>query len=164
MRILALDVGSSSVRARLYDERGRELDPAAQRGYTPDLGHDGSVVHDPAHLLEATWAVLDETRARASEVDAIAISCLWHSLLVLDRGGRPLTPVLLWQDRRSGRQAAELQQRLDPDEVHHRTGCVLHTSYWPAKLAWLAEEQPDVIERGRAVREPRGLSLPAAHR
>jgi gluconokinase len=145
VHVLALDVGSSSVRARLYDERGRELKPAAQRSYIPDYGHDGSVVHDPARLLEATQSVLDETRSRAPEVDAIAISCLWHSLLVLDRDARPLTPVLLWQDRRSARQAAELQQRLDSDEVHDRTGCVLHTSYWPAKLAWLADEQPEVM-------------------
>jgi len=147
MHVLALDVGSSSVRARVYDELGRELDAAAQRVYTADYGRDGSAVLDPQRLVEASRQVLDEARAGAPSVDAMAISCFWHSLLALDSSNSPLTPVLLWQDRRSARQAAELAHRLDPEEAHRRTGCVLHTSYWPAKLAWLAAEQPDITAK-----------------
>jgi gluconokinase len=51
-----------------------------------------------------------------------------------------VTPVLLWQDRRAAAQAEELAERLDQRAVHERTGCMLHPSYWPAKLAWLAEQ------------------------
>ena len=72
--------------------------------------------------------------------DATGISCFWHSLLLLDERDRPLTPVLLWQDRRSVAQAEELRERLDPASVHDRTGCFLHPSFWPAKLAWLREQ------------------------
>jgi len=147
MHVLALDVGSSSVRARVYDELGRELDAAAQRLYTADYGRDGSAVLDPERLVEASRQVLDEARAGAPPVDAVAISCFWHNLLALDASNSPLTPVLLWQDRRSARQAAELAHRLAPEDAHRRTGCVLHTSYWPAKLAWLAAEQPDVAAK-----------------
>jgi gluconokinase len=57
--------------------------------------------------------------------------------------------VLPWQDRRSARQAQELAGRLDPEEVHARTGSVLHSSYWPAKLAWLAAERADLFARAR---------------
>ena len=144
MRVLALDVGSSSVRACVYDELGREVDASARQAYGADHGRDGSAVLDPDQLVEACCAVLDEARAQAGAVDAVAISCFWHTLLALDRDDRPLTPVLLWQDRRSAREAADLASRLDPEAVHRRTGCVLHTSYWPAKLAWLAAEQPEV--------------------
>ena len=106
MHVLALDVGSSSVRARVYDELGRELDAAAQRLYTADYGRDGSAVLDPERLVEASRQVLDEARAGGPPVDALAISCFWHGLLALDSSNSPLTPVLLWQDRRSARQAA----------------------------------------------------------
>jgi gluconokinase len=147
MHVLALDVGSSSVRARVYDELGRELDAAARRLYGAEYGRDGSAVLDPDRLLDASRQVLDEARSGAPPVDALAISCFWHSLLALDSSSRPLTPVLLWQDRRSARQAVELADRLEPEEVHRRTGCVLHTSYWPAKLAWLAAEQPEIAAK-----------------
>ena len=146
MRVLALDVGSSSVRAVPYDERAREVGEAAHETYEPSLGPDGSAELDADELVEACRAVLD---AAGSAYDALAISCFWHSLLLLDGGNRPLTPVLLWQDRRSATQAEQLARRLDGERVHQRTGCVLHPSYWPAKLAWLVDERPDTFARAK---------------
>jgi gluconokinase len=48
-------------------------------------------------------------------------------------------------DTRSDKQVRELEQRIDSKRVHARTGCVLHTSYWPAKLLWLCETRPDAF-------------------
>jgi gluconokinase len=150
MRVLALDVGSSSVRARAYDELGRQLDaPAARRTYEASYGSDGSAELDPERLVSAALDVLEEARAAAAPVDALAISCFWHSLLVLDERERPLTPLLLWQDRRAAPQAEELATRVDAAAVHARTGCVLHASYWPAKLAWLIAQRPETIARAK---------------
>jgi gluconokinase len=144
MRVLALDVGSSSVRAGAYDEQGRELGEPARIAYEARRGHDGSAELDPDPLVHACEAVLAE--AGAGE-EATGISCFWHSLLLLDERDRPLTPVLLWQDRRSTLQAEQLRARLDPDEVHQRTGCFLHPSFWPAKLMWLREQ--GTLDRAR---------------
>jgi gluconokinase len=143
MRVLALDVGSSSVRARLFDDRARELEGGARRTYEPRRGRDGSAELDPDELVAASRAVLEE--AARGAFDALAISCFWHSLLLLDERERPLTPVLLWEDRRAADQAVELAEHLDGERVHARTGCYLHPSYWPAKLAWLQAERPDVL-------------------
>ena len=74
----------------------------------------------------------------------------------------PLTPVLLWQDRRAAAQAEELRARLDPAAVHERTGCFLHPSFWPAKLAWLREQ--GTLDERAAGRLVRRLPLPAADR
>jgi gluconokinase len=136
MRVLALDVGSSSTRACAYDERGRALGECAQREYTARTARDGSAELDAAELMQAAEAVL----AEGGDADALGSSCFWHSLLLLDEQEEPLTPVLLWQDRRATAQAEALAERLDQRAVHERTGCVLHPSYWPAKLAWLAEQ------------------------
>jgi gluconokinase len=149
MRVLALDVGSSSVRARAFDERARELEGAARRAYEPRHGRDGSAELDAEELVLASRAVLEEAAEGAH--DALAISCFWQSLLLLDAGGRPLTPVLLWEDRRAVAQAEQLARRLDGRRVHDRTGCVLHPSYWPAKLAWLQAERPDDLAGARHV-------------
>ena len=136
MRVLALDVGSSSTRACAYDERGRPLEECAHRKYSARTSRDGSAELDADELVRAAEAVL----AKTGDADALGISCFWHSLLLLDRHDEPLTPVLLWQDRRAAAQAEALAERLDQRAVHERTGCMLHPSYWPAKLAWLAEQ------------------------
>jgi len=131
MRVLALDVGSSSTRAGAYDERGRQAAEPARRSYTSSEGQ-----LDADELLRAAEAVL----AEAGDADALGISCFWHSLLLLDEHERPLTPVLLWQDRRAMPQAEALAERLDAREVYARTGCTFHQSFWPAKLEWLRAE------------------------
>jgi gluconokinase len=136
MRVLALDVGSSSTRACAFDERGRTLGECVHRRYSARTARDGSAELDAAELVRAAEAVL----AAAGDADALGSSCFWHSLLLLDRHEEPLTPVLLWQDRRAVAQAEALAERLDQRAVHERTGCMLHPSYWPAKLAWLAEQ------------------------
>jgi gluconokinase len=134
-RVLALDVGTSSVRAYRFDETAEERDAPARRDYAGE--------HDPDRVLALTHEVIAE--AGGAEVEAVGASCFGHSLLALDRGGRPLTPILSWRDTRSADAADRLLRRLDGDAVHGRTGCQIHTSYWPAKLAWLAEEQPEVF-------------------
>ena len=137
-RVLALDLGSSSVRAQLHDERAAPVGAAAQRSYDSSGG-----TLDPEALAAAVEAVL----AEAGTAPAIGCSSFWHSLLVLDAADRPLTPVLTWRDVRSAPQALALRERLDETAVHARTGCHIHPTYWPAKLAWLREKDPDVFVR-----------------
>ena len=143
-RILSLDLGTSSVRAQVYDESAEAVAGAeARRPYEPVDG-----VLDPELLVEAARGAVEEALWRHGEpVDAHATSCFWHSLLALDASDRPLTPVLTWRDLRSASQAGALLHRLDGDAVHARTGCVLHPSYWPAKLAWLREEEGESFAR-----------------
>ena len=109
-------MGSSSVRAVAYGE-----DALAEPG-------DARVAcdsDDADELVAACRAVL----AQAGEADAVAISCFWHSLLAVDEHERPASPVLTW------RSLAGEPPALDPAAYHARTGCFLHPSFWPAKLA-----------------------------
>ncbi|TMM12258.1 MAG: carbohydrate kinase, partial [Actinobacteria bacterium] len=131
--VLALDVGSSSVRAQRFDEHGEPIDERRQERY------DGG---DPDEIVRLVREVIG---GRDDGVDAVGASCFGHSLLALDAAGRPLTPVLGWRDRRSAEAAAWLGRRVDPAAVHARTGAHLHPSFWPAKLAWLAESEPEVF-------------------
>lgn len=138
-RVLALDVGTSSIRAQIFDADAAEHEPA-RRNY-PDE-------NDPERVVELVREAIDEAM-RGEEYDAVGASCFGHSLLALDERGRPLTPILGWRDTRSADAAESLARRLDADAVHARTGCHIHTSYWPAKLAWLAAEEPDVFRTAR---------------
>jgi gluconokinase len=138
-RVLAIDIGTSSVRAQIFDADAREGEPA-RREYAGE--------NDPARVVELVREAIDEAVGGES-YDAVGASCFGHSLLALDDRGRPLTEILGWRDTRSADAAAWLARRLDADAVLARTGCHIHTSYWPAKLAWLAREQPDVFRRTR---------------
>lgn len=139
-RVLALDVGTSSVRAYRFDETALEDGDPARRDYSGE--------QDPDRIVELTREAIDEAGGTEG-IDAAAASCFGHSLLALDDSGGPLTPILSWRDTRSGDAADWLLARLDNDAVHARTGCQIHTSYWPAKLAWLAQTQPDVFRAAR---------------
>jgi gluconokinase len=119
MRIVALDVGSSSVRAVAYDEAGTA---------EPGDAHLAYVTQDPDELVDACRAVL----AQVGEGDTLAISCFWHSLVALDAHQRPTSTILTWRDAEGDPPA------LDPQAYHLRTGCFLHPSFWPAKLAGLS--------------------------
>jgi gluconokinase len=136
LRVLALDVGTSSVRAAVFDETAHEREEPARRGYADEL--------DPERVVELTREALEEAGGTEA-IDAVGASCFGHSLLAIDVSGRPLTEILSWRDTRSADAADWLARRVDTSAVHARTGCHIHTSYWPAKLAWLAQERPDVF-------------------
>jgi gluconokinase len=148
--VLALDVGTSSVRAGVFDENGSPLEGVeAQTRYELTHGHEPDAEFDADHLVDVTAAALEEVRGEAAgvEIDAICASCFWHSLVPVDARGRASGPLLTWRDTRSADAADRLARRLDPEAVHARTGCLLHPSFWPAKLAWLAETDPDGFAR-----------------
>jgi gluconokinase len=133
--VLAIDIGTSSVRAQVFEADLAEAEPA-RRDYAGE--------NDPRHVTQHVRAAFEEA-TRGRDFDLAGGSCFGHSLLALDGRGRPLTPILGWRDTRSAAAAERLARALDPDEVHARTGCHLHTSYWPAKFAWLAEAEPETF-------------------
>ena len=149
-RVLSVDLGSSAVRAEFYDgsgtlQKGTEARLDYELEYTPD----GGVAVDADDLLDLVIRAIDGALERVGDarVSGAAMSTFWHSVIGLDRDGRPTTPVLYWADRRAASAARELRERLDEAAIHRRTGCVLHSSYWPAKLLWLSRENPEVFAR-----------------
>jgi gluconokinase len=129
--VLAVDIGSSSVRAQRFDDRGETAGELRREEYE---------TADPAEVVAAVRRVLGD-----DEPDAI--SCFAHSLVAVDGDWNALTPILGWRDTRSAGAAEWLARRLDAEDVHARTGAFLHPSFWPAKLAWLAETEPETFRR-----------------
>jgi gluconokinase len=65
----------------------------------------------------------------------------------VDSDGQPLTPLYTWADNRSSDAALKLRAEIDEVEVHKRTGCAIHPSYFPARLRWLRDSDPVVFGR-----------------
>ena len=150
--VVALDIGSSSVRAGVFDSDGRLRRGCFTRlTYPMAVDGAGGATIEPARLLETVTGTLDGLAVRAGdELEAVAgvgVSCFLHSVAGLDQGGNALTPLLTWADTTSAPQAAALRRVLSEREVWQRTGCPLHASYWPAKILRLREATPGPIAR-----------------
>ncbi len=144
--VLALDIGSSSARAALFDETGQLLEGTLYRvSYRLQTGPDGRAELEPLELAEQIERLLDTVHAvTPMSIRAVGISSFWHSLLGLDATGRPTTAVTMWADTRARDAARRLRQRLDPAEHHQRTGAYLHPSYPVARYVWVTETFPRV--------------------
>jgi gluconokinase len=150
--IVALDAGTSSVRALAFDTLGRAIVGAEEQlPYALETTPDGGATFPAEPLFDLTVKAIDGVVARvgdsAATVAAVGSTSFWHSLMGIDAAGTPTTPVFYWADTRSSPEATALRTELDPDTVWQRTGCRLHSSYWPAKLRWLRRTDPDAFRR-----------------
>jgi gluconokinase len=150
--VLALDAGTSSVRAMLFDRQGHAVkDCIGQKHYRMNLTPDGGAEADADELVAHMATVIDDALEQAGplaqRITGVGVSCFWHSLLAVDGAGRALTPVYSWADGRSADAADQLRAEVDEGAVHDRTGCVINASYWPAKLRWLQGAQAQVVQR-----------------
>lgn len=147
--ILSLDLGSSSIRALLYDACGDQIqDSETQVTHHLRITHDGGSEGDVIALFELVCTCIDGVMSwagnHAANIGAVATCCFWHSLLALDKVGKPVSPVLMWSDKRSGADVPELVSRIPPETLHQRTGCRPHSSYWPAKMLWFQRTEPEI--------------------
>ena len=147
--VLTIDIGSSSTRAVLYDSRGKMVAGlAAQQAYDLHVAADGTAEDDADVAVERVArcvdAVLSQAGPLVDKIGAVAVDTLATTTLTLDVAGRPVMPLITYADSRSAFDATQLRQQLDEEMVHERTGCLLRSSYWPARLAWLRRTQPMV--------------------
>jgi gluconokinase len=151
--VLALDVGSSSARARVYGPDGAALEsvPAASEAYAWTATPDGGMETGADALVERTARVVDAAlggaRAAGVRIAAVAVATFWHSLLGVGADGAPLTPVYGWGDMRAAAGALLLRARVDAAAAHARTGCFIHPSYPAARLLWLRDAAADTLPR-----------------
>jgi gluconokinase len=153
--ILAFDVGSSSTRTSLFDERGhRYKETAASVSYNLRYTSDGGAEISPLLLRRAAERCLAETLQKRSAsalrkmpITAAAASSFWHALLGLDRHGRPITPVFTWADSRASSDAAWLREKFSERAVHARTGCMLRSTFWPSKILWIKRTRPKLFRQ-----------------
>ncbi len=125
--ILALDIGTSSVRALLFDATGNAVPHVlSQHTYTLNTSSDGEVSVDPDMLVELISKTIGEALAAAgplaSQIGAVATDTFWHSLMGVDTSDCAVMPLLTWEDTRPRTAAAELRNQLDEATVHERTG------------------------------------------
>jgi gluconokinase len=137
--VLALDLGTSSARAQVLDASLAPVPGAlARHKVEPSYTAAGAATLDLDDYVGGLFDCLDRLAGRLDGVEHIVMSSQWHSIVALDNGGRPLTPIVPWTDTRSvpSRAGADF----DEHAFHARTGTWLHRLYWTRRIPWLTAE------------------------
>ena len=150
--VLVLDIGTSSVRAALYDFQGNVLPKTMiknerQLTATDDGGAEINALEAFAQIEKAIDDVLAKAKNVTGEISHVAASSFWHSLVGVDERGKPTTKVFGWADTRSAKYVADLRKKFDERQVHNRTGARFHSSFWTAKLLWLRKDFPKIFDK-----------------
>ncbi|MEU8072121.1 MULTISPECIES: FGGY family carbohydrate kinase [unclassified Micromonospora] len=141
MDILALDLGTSSVRGLVLDADAVPRPGAlARRRVRLVTGEDGSGTLDGPAYLACLIECVDELAAggHLRDVELVATSAQWHSVLPVAADGTPSGPVLTWLDTRP-EPLGGATGPADPEDFHRRTGTWWHRCYWSVRLPWLRE-------------------------
>lgn len=141
--ILALDQGTTSSRALVFDVQGRVL-ACSQREFTQHFPRPGWVEHDPNEIwrtqLHTAQDALLQARVEAADVAAIGIANQRETTVLWDRTtGEPLCNAIVWQDRRTASRCETLRQRECEQLVAERTGLTLDPYFSATKIAWMLD-------------------------
>ncbi|HVN34220.1 MAG TPA: glycerol kinase GlpK [Casimicrobiaceae bacterium] len=149
--VLALDQGTTSSRALVFDRAGA-VKAVAQQEFRQIFPHPGWVEHDAAEIWATQSGVLYEALARAGlgarDIAAIGITNQRETTLIWERAtGRPIANAIVWQDRRTAPQCDALRAAGHAETIARKTGLVLDAYFSGTKLRWLLDNVPGARER-----------------
>src|SRR5690349_19268843 len=149
--ILALDQGTTSSRAIVFDREGRML-AVAQREFAQIFPHAGWVEHDPREIWntqrETAIEALRLASADAASVAAIGITNQRETTILWEReSGRPVSNAIVWQDRRTAAACDDLKARGLEARFRERTGLLLDPYFSGTKIAWMLDAVPGLRDR-----------------
>lgn len=153
--IMALDQGTTSSRAILFDAAGK-MAGISQREFTQHYPHPGWVEHDADEIWRTQRDVAREVLASndigPEEIAAIGITNQRETTLLWDRAtGKPVHNAIVWQDHRTADLCDQLKQRSGLiDQVRERTGLIIDAYFSASKIAWLLDHVPDARQRAEA--------------
>jgi glycerol kinase len=150
--VLAIDQGTTSTRAVVYDRAGRAAG-SAQQELTQHYPRPGWVEHDPEEIWRSVAAVVPQALAAAKvephDLAAVGVTNQRETVVIWDRvTGQPVARAIVWQDRRTADFCRQHQQ--DEPWLTQRTGLVLDPYFSATKLRWLLEQDASLRSRAEA--------------
>ena len=149
--VLAIDQGTTSSRAILFDESGN-IAAVAQKEFQQFYPQPGWVEHDPTEILTSQMSCADEALgkagARPRDVAAIGITNQRETVIVWDREtGNAIHPAIVWQDRRTAQMCSALEESGLGETVSAKTGLVLDPYFSATKVRWILDNVAGARER-----------------
>jgi glycerol kinase len=152
--LLALDQGTTSSRAIVYDETCTPV-ASAQKEFTQYFPQAGWVEHDAGEIwhsvVETARAAVNKAGIDAAQIAAIGITNQRETVVLWDRKtGQPVAPAIVWQDRRTSEYMSALREGGKEAIIQQKTGLVLDSYFSASKLHWLLRQVPNARARAAA--------------
>jgi xylulokinase len=159
-RILACDVGTSSLKLAVFDRDGTIAGFAA-RPYATRAPAAGYSEQDPADWLSALAGSVAELdgRGHLAGVAAVALTGQMSALVPVDGSGTPLRPAMIWSDVRASREAAEIAAAIGTDAYFDLSGNPPAATYPAAKARWLLRHEPEVLSKTAKILQPKDFII-----
>jgi xylulokinase len=151
-RYLGLDIGTTSLKAAVFDEAGKRLG-LRKVDYTLDTDSElGYIEFDPENYITMCKTVIDELVAECGEITALSIDTQGETLILTDDNGKPTAPAIVWLDNRATAEAEAITEKFGTKRVYDVTGQPEITAGWPAsKLLWVKNNKPEVFAKTKKV-------------
>lgn len=149
--IIALDQGTSSSRAIIFDRNGNTK-AVCQKEFTQYFPKPGMVEHDPMEIWSSECAVMTEAmtslRLKGKDIAAIGITNQRETTIVWDAStGKPICNAIVWQDRRTSDYCSSLKAAGLTDMIRDKTGLIIDAYFSGTKIRWILDNVPGARER-----------------
>ncbi len=156
MYFIGIDLGTSAVKLVLMDEHGH-IHNIVSKEYDLDFPHPGWSEQNPADWYEQSVTGLKELLADCdkSQVKGISFGGQMHGLVVLDKEDKVLRPAILWNDGRTGKETAYLNDVIGKDNLSEYTGNIAFAGFTAPKILWMYENERDLFDKIQKIMLPK---------
>lgn len=145
---LGIDLGTGSCKSIVIDEKAQILGFGSSN-YTGSTSHSKWNEQNPqsilAGMISSVQIAIEQAGVRPIDCVALSIGGALHSLIAVNRSGKPLTGVITWADGRGSPQAQAIRRTPQAAELYQRCGCPVHGMYPLYKILWLRQEKPELF-------------------
>lgn len=151
MNILAIDQGTTSSRAFIFNEQF-DVVSHAQQNFEQHFPHSGWVEHDPKDIIDSVIqcceAAVQQAGLHFKDITTIGITNQRETTVVWDKKtGKPVNPAIVWQDRRTSDYCRELKQKISEQDIQNKTGLLLDPYFSASKIHWILQHIDNGFER-----------------
>ncbi|MED4883781.1 gluconokinase [Bacillus smithii] len=148
--VIGVDIGTTSTKSVLFSAEGSVI---SRHGieYSLFSPTPETAEQDPEEIFRAVVNTIKRTiqdsHVQPSDILCVSFSSAMHSVIAVDKEGKPLTNCITWADNRSAKWAEKIKKEMNGHEIYRRTGTPIHPMSPLSKLTWLRNEHPEIFAR-----------------